>query len=659
MRRNINGKIAFFSIMVLLVALSVPSASAAVDMYFNPDPAQIPGGYCNNTTVDLMMNSHTDTVDSWSTLIKFDPTCVNITGYQYQGPMSGNTFWQHQGDRIMVWNFKAGCQLYNGPVVTLTVHCENSSYCTSPLEFVDNGIPANKYVACFVTGRNVTWTNGTVLQGQPPAQEPDLTVNDIEVNSHCCAGYAFANECNFIKAEIAEINNTAVAGNFTVRFNVTDPYGVEATVCEELVQGIGASQTRDVWCNCSWVPTAKDLYNINVTVDSKDDITEINEGNNSLNISQMVYYNGYKGKRYTGGDDIETWQFHNGTVNLTYSTGDSKYQGGYNDKWTTYIANWTANNLTIPAGAGIKKASLNVYYTFDRTPASNVTDYWTLDFNSCPDVPIEQHYTDRKGYGSYNYPYGMVRYNVTNCFNVSGNQVVLDNAEPTDPHHVSLSGMVLLVVYEDGTYRNIWINEGFDIISARDSYCVNSTEATAYAPFAGGDIGNPVSAKLITVMQDAFDGDDKNRLYFGNGEWHGIWNAAAKQGATSIAINETDVLLNNTPWGMPYEARLQSHIPAGDTQGDGMGASKVILILEKRSEVNVKVPCGNIIEEGQTATVPIILEGIDDYGAGKLFGKNALERLDRIFIEHQAHPQGLISELKPLLNETNQLASIE
>lgn len=47
---------------------------------------------------------------------------------------------------------------------------------------------------------------------------------------------------------------------------------------------------------------------------------------------------------------------------------------------------------------------------------------------------------------------------------------------------------------------------------------------------------------------------------------------------------------------------------------------------------------------------------LDDYGAGKLFGKNALERLDRIFIEHQAHPQGLISELKPLLNETNQLA---
>lgn len=141
----------------------------------------------------------------------------------------------------------------------------------------------------------------------------------------------------------------------------------------------------------------------------------------------------------------------------------------------------------------------------------------------------------------------MVRYNVTASFVAGGsNNAVLYNTEPTLPHHVSLSGMVLIVVYEyaDEPIRKIWINEGFDIISARTAWCVTSEEATAYVPFTGGTIepGIVEKATLVTIMQDAFDGGDKNRLYFNDGKWHGIWDSAAKQGGTTIAINETDVL---------------------------------------------------------------------------------------------------------------------
>src|SRR6266571_1742180 len=48
---------------------------------------------------------------------------------------------------------------------------------------------------------------------------------------------------------------------------------------------------------------------------------------------------------------------------------------------------------------------------------------------------------------------------------------------------------------------------------------------------------------------------------------------------------------------------------------------------------------------------------LSDYGADKLLGNRALERLELIFQTHQAHPQGLVADLQALLNETNQLVA--
>lgn len=46
---------------------------------------------------------------------------------------------------------------------------------------------------------------------------------------------------------------------------------------------------------------------------------------------------------------------------------------------------------------------------------------------------------------------------------------------------------------------------------------------------------------------------------------------------------------------------------------------------------------------------------LSDYGADKLLGMRAAERLVTIFQNRQAHPQGLTSDLQSLLNETNEL----
>lgn len=47
---------------------------------------------------------------------------------------------------------------------------------------------------------------------------------------------------------------------------------------------------------------------------------------------------------------------------------------------------------------------------------------------------------------------------------------------------------------------------------------------------------------------------------------------------------------------------------------------------------------------------------MSDYGADKLLGRCANERLDEIFMQNQAHPQGLTAALQVMLTETNTLA---
>lgn len=45
-----------------------------------------------------------------------------------------------------------------------------------------------------------------------------------------------------------------------------------------------------------------------------------------------------------------------------------------------------------------------------------------------------------------------------------------------------------------------------------------------------------------------------------------------------------------------------------------------------------------------------------EYGVTGLLGDDAIERLDRAFLEHRAHPQGLVNAVQAMLNETTQLA---
>ncbi|MBN1761543.1 MAG: DUF3344 domain-containing protein [Methanomicrobia archaeon] len=434
---------------------------------------------------------------------------------------------------------------------------------------------------------NGTWTNDSTAtytgfdfeyninftRTQPDM--PDLIVESITPN---CGGYLFGNESNEICALI-ENNGTGAAGAFNVSF--------EAGAFSEQVRvtgGLAAGANTTVCVTDPTLRNAGESVTINVTADCNGEVDEgANEGNNVASITKTVVNNGYKGKRYTGGSDITTWQTFELKGDLLYSVGDSYYLSAYSyPDWTHYTANWTASDLPVPGTATVKEARLYVPYTWAKNNV--MLGYMNLTFNGNLQT-LDYHYWDEKGYGS-SYPYGTLVYNVTADFSTSGNLADLANSYPGGGQ-VSMRGMVLVVIYEDDNepLRKILVNEEFDLLYGGSSQCTTAEEATAYAPFGSIDLSTIGSAKLITMAPGA--GPNEGELIFNGQTWTNVWNYA---GSAQIGIDEREVgsylqATNNT-------AGFQS-------SGDYMEASNAILVLTTPPIISVEPEETNVAPQSQ------------------------------------------------------------
>jgi len=385
---------------------------------------------------------------------------------------------------------------------------------------------------------------------------PDLIVESITPN---CGGYIFGNESNELCAKIKN-TGTGAAGAFNVSF-VAGAFSGQVRV----TGGLAAGANTTVCVTDPTLRNAGGSVTITVTADCNGEVDEgANESNNVTSIAKTVVNSGYKGKRYTGGSDITTWQTFDLKGDVLYSVGDSYYLSSTTyPTWTHYTVNWSASDLPVPGTGTVKEARLYVPYTFAK---NNSMSYMNLTFNGNLQA-LEYHYGDTKGYGTSDYPYGMLVYNVTADFNTSGNLADLANSYPTGGQ-VSMRGMVLVVIYEDETEleKKILINEEFDMLYGGSSYCTTPEEATAYAPFAGSiDLAKYKWAKLITMVPGA--GPSEGELLFNGQTWTNVWNYA---GSTQIGIDEREVgsylqTTNNT-------AGFQSSL-------DWMEASNAILVL--------------------------------------------------------------------------------
>jgi len=393
----------------------------------------------------------------------------------------------------------------------------------------------------------------------PASAAPDLSVECVTLN----CDYLFGNESNEISAKIQNNGDTDCGGSFNVSFVLSDGF---STI--ESVDALASGNNTTVSIIDPTIRDAGAEVTITVTADCYGGITEGNESNNETTLDATVVNNGYKGKTYTGGENITTWKTFDLNGDLVYSAGDSYYLSASSNKhWTEYSAHWTASDLPVPAAATVVEARLYVPYTYDK--ANVMPGEADLDFNGATQT-LNAHHSDRKGYDGYNYPYGMLVYNVTDNFNSAGdNYATLTNLH-SGGGNVSIRGMMLVVTYEDASEprRHIFANEGFDLLYGGSGQCTTPEEATAWAPITGPPIdpSTAASARLITYAPGA--DPTEGELIFNGQVWTDEWN---DNGAHQIGISDRDVTAHLKSTG---------NVVGFQSSGDYMDASNAYLVVK-------------------------------------------------------------------------------
>ena len=405
-----------------------------------------------------------------------------------------------------------------------------------------------------------------------PAGQPDLTITTVWDNPGQ-GGFLFANEPNNIIVRIDNLG-TAVANNFDVALNI-DGY-----IQTKNVVSLNAGANTNVTFTGYW-PTTIGAKTTSITVDSGTTVSESDETNNTNSVSRTVYYNGYKGKRWTGGSDIATVETYDITGNVKYSTGNSAYTSS---NWNTITASWSSTDLPIPSTATVQSAKLYVYYNWDTTGGAFWYDQTVFNTVTYP-AASAINYSDASLFGTYyNRAYGTLVYNVTPDFSKTGNTVTLGNGIMN--RAVAIDGIILQVVYSDPNepQRKIWINEGYDILSADATKGTNTTETIAYAPFTGGpsiDLGKVASARLIAVGPGAGDtttGTKSNVLFNSNNHWNVL---PPYKSPTQIGIANFDV---TSELATTNNAAIQDNGDSG-----GMRAATTILVVEEKMTLTVNM----------------------------------------------------------------------
>ena len=207
---------------------------------------------------------------------------------------------------------------------------------------------------------------------------------------------------------------------------------------------------------------------------------------------------------------------------LTYTVGDSYYSGKL---WTgdTYTVH---NPVSLPEGAVVKFARLYNYWTWSAKGSTGRYPDMELSLDGVKLEP-DREYSDRKGWGIYDYPTGTWSYDVTNHITKSGSfAAVVENTGP-DGSFFCMNGVGLLVVYidEQGTDIEYWVNEGCDVLNSGLEDDGTSTYTTADQTIT--EMMTPTisqgpvkKATLWTIVQSG--NWDANRLWVNDMNWSGI-----------------------------------------------------------------------------------------------------------------------------------------
>ena len=496
-------------------------------------------------------------------------------------------------------------------------------YCSGTKRDI-NGVLGSPYTNA---DRSVTVVHGTVdylaiggtygmplmeLESCPTETHPDLVVSNIYPQ------YIFSDLTNVLSVNVMNQGN-ASAVSCNVSLTITHTGG--PTVLTGTVPALGAGSSVVVEVG-NWKPTV--LENIAMTAFAdcdNDEPTEWDEGNNNLTetrtttgdcaVDDMLPDTCYG---YRGDNPMTT--VYDGTGGVIYSVGDFKYKNNTVnfDIGASGDENQVDGSIAdVPDGATIKDATLYVYYCWRNVatspnPGTDPRPDFEMSINGGSQLTTNEYYTEIKGFGGSNSQYGTLVYDVT--ANVTGNgayQAVRSNYASGKGY---VSGMALLIIYDDGSGNTYAIAHGYDRLATfyKTQYKVLPEDATTTATLTDVNPNDIATANLFTVTVDAVppgsESEQFNLCPWEVGAWdcvNGVptCNYNYPLGINRGAVDKSDITASGTDEIVKFQERTNNGFaPVFACLQTKGGAPKVVVVapdacVDGVFMVDVEVdPCG-------------------------------------------------------------------
>jgi hypothetical protein len=232
---------------------------------------------------------------------------------------------------------------------------------------------------------------------------------------------------------------------------------------------------------------------------------------------------------YTGN---ELAMVSHGTIagDLVLVSGDSKYSGEI-APGGTYSVTYP---VTLPANAVVKNATVYLSYTWSHAGTTGVAPKVQAE-SGVVTSNLVRSYADRKGSPPYDYPSGLLVYDVSGQVK-AGTPLTFTAMNTATDAGVAFNGAVLLVIFETGGARTeYWVAEGADMLYAYEG--VTAEQATTRIVFEGLPANAAaMDAHLLSVVPSGNKG--QNRLDVNGHTIQGVFNGHPY---ADLAMNRTDL----------------------------------------------------------------------------------------------------------------------
>jgi hypothetical protein len=437
---------------------------------------------------------------------------------------------------------------------------------------------------------------------------PDLIVYEIDAYHNDTGFSPYFNLSNEVDVTLKNIGN-GDAGAFNVSLYVDSEFVGRQNVSDLRIGKYATVQFK-------WTPIGLDCedggsqqtYTLKAVADCDNDMFELDEENNESIVQEIAYWAGYSADEHI---NAIAWHgmLHGG---LHYTTGDGQYSTLYDPGDSVDIH----YNITLPAGASIELARLNVYYTWSKQVTTGVYPVMEVRITNTSDtyvVPINASYNDRPC-GSptiaFEYPFGNYVYDLTPYITGNGSYTVnVKNVGPTD-YSFCIAAPGIVILYEDDTKPEyeFWILEGADLLEGGHrpgAGNLDLSECISNVTFAGSiDTGKVKNTTLgiVSAWGGVAWGADWTSYYWFNDNYLGDGSMLGGYGSlyerTIGGMSMYAGASNNAQVGAnvsdvtSYIASDDNTVSFGD-DGDSMLAANAFLMVEYGGV------CGDVDGDGE------------------------------------------------------------